>query len=37
MVHRRPVFATVVALLLALGGAFAVLSGGEAYAATTSL
>src|ERR1700734_1213615 len=37
MVHRRPVFATVVALLLALGGSFAVLSGGVAYAATTSL
>ena len=37
MVHRRPVFAAVVALLLALGGSFAVLSGGEAYAATTSL
>ena len=37
MVHRRPVFAVVVALLLALGGGFAVLSGGEASAATTSL
>jgi hypothetical protein len=37
MVHRRPVFAAVVALLLALGGSFAALSGGEAHAATTSL
>ena len=37
MVHRRPVFVAAVALLLALGGSFAVLSGGEAYAATTSL
>ena len=33
--HRRPLFATVVALLLALGGGFVVLSGGEAYAATS--
>jgi cellulase/cellobiase CelA1 len=37
MVHRRPVFAAVVALLLALGASFVVLSGGGAYAATTSL
>jgi cellulase/cellobiase CelA1 len=35
MVHRRPVFAAVVALLLALGGSFVVLSGGEAHAATS--
>jgi cellulase/cellobiase CelA1 len=35
MVHRRPVFAAAVALQLALGGSFVVLSGGEAYAATS--
>ena len=37
MVHRRPVFAAGVALLFALGAPFVVLSGGAAYAATTSL
>jgi hypothetical protein len=35
MVHRRPVFTAVIALLLVLGGAFTVLSGGEAHAATS--
>jgi cellulase/cellobiase CelA1 len=35
MMHRRPVLTLMAALLLALGGAFAVLSGGVAYAATS--